>query len=361
MRANAVDGVCETETVHQTFRFHRYHAELLRRKSQEAIHGQAEDGFDDNCPLDGNSLLVKPQSTTDSSNAMSERHNDDNKDISNNQICNAFASIPSSTRSTTNNILENLVNCTIVLDENGNINPAGGSPDKKHHHPTQVDLQTTLLLRNIQNSRIVIQNSLPALHIVNVYHTQIHVHGVVESAIQVTKAIDSHLVIIYPARQLRIHQAIRLNITLGDSTVGNGQPKDDSQSTTKTTTRPSAWDGWNPGSIILEHSKHVTFYVPIGDVNEGSSSHVTNASWMSIIKDFGWLRTSAPSPNYSVQGIDASASQKMIVHCQQVQGIEDIESCSQATNSAVSASNLNILSTTSHDNDEDDHYDDDEL
>jgi hypothetical protein len=67
---------------------------------------------------------------------------------------------------------------------------------------------------------------------------------------------------------------------------------------------------------------------------------------MSVIKDFGWLRTSAPSPNFSIQGIAAAVSHQVSY---------------QETDSSAAASNLKALPTTSRYSDEDDDDDDDEL
>jgi hypothetical protein len=337
------DDVCET--VSQEFRFHRYHTERLRRKNQEASNEQGGFGFNNSCLVDGNFLGVNPQITTGTF-ANSEALNETNKDISEHRIRNCFASLPLSPHRPTN-VLENLINCTVVVDENGNIKSAEGSPETKYQSRVQVDLGTTLLLRNIQNSCIVIQNSLPALHIDNVHYTQIYVQRAVESTIHVTKAIDSDLVVLCPARQLRIHRAIRLQVTIGDHVGGEDQPKDNAQSPAGATTVRSSTHGWNSGSIILEHSKHVTFIVPTEAVQEGSSFPLfVNSLWMSVIKDFGWLRTSAPSPNFSIQGIAAAVSHQVSY---------------QETDSSATASNLKALPTTSRYSDEDDDDDDDEL
>jgi hypothetical protein len=132
--------------------------------------------------------------------------------------------------------------------------------------------------------------SLPALHIVNVAHTQIDVQVPVATAVHVTKAVDSHLCLPHAAQQLRIHQASRLQVTLR---------QDDADGTT-----------WNKGSIILEHSKHVTFCVPSVMPAKGADSEASSpleaASeqyWISVIKDFGWLRAGIPSPNFVIQTI----------------------------------------------------------
>jgi hypothetical protein len=333
MTKNAVNDV--SEPVSQTFRFHRYHAELLRRKNLELRNEQVGDCCNDKGLVNRNILVV-------------------NEDMSKNHLRNAFALLSTTPSGVKTNILENLINCMIVVDEDGNINRVGGSSHKMDHcFPLHVDLEMTLLLRNIQNSRIEIRNHLPALHIVNVHHTQIHVQSVVESAIHVTKAIDSDLFIKYPARQLRIHQAIRLQVTLGQ------QPEDNQQSPAAGTTTRSTSVGWNPGSIILEHSKHATFYVPAGAIREGSSFPLpTNSVWMSIIKDFGWLRTSVPSPNFSIQGIAATDLQHVDLPRQQAQ---HLESDTHTTNTSVSESELNVLPTSKRVSDEDNHDEDDEL
>jgi hypothetical protein len=58
--------------------------------------------------------------------------------------------------------------------------------------------------------------------------------------------------------------------------------------------------GWNPGAVILENASNVTFSVP-------PSSNQNNVWSQKIVKDFGWLRSGVPSPNFEINQCDATA------------------------------------------------------
>ena len=122
-----------------------------------------------------------------------------------------------------------------------------------------------------------------------------------------------------PAHQLRIHHSIGLRIEMM-ITKKTTMKKNSSLVVTPTPT-------WKPGTIILEKSKDVTFFVPIMLLHENDKNNFgevfiteqqqqqlvsqnTKSYWYQVIvKDFQWLRKGIPSPNFQVEvGIDNDCS-----------------------------------------------------
>ncbi|KAG7366749.1 hypothetical protein IV203_029419 [Nitzschia inconspicua] len=275
-----------------SFQFHRYRAELAKRQrhSHQQLCGDELDSV--HSPLHRKNVVKDGDASTSALSSTSDG-----------------ASPPSTLSISTSqnvNILENVSNSEIFVHANGNVgarsmtstSQGSNSSAVSSFEPKTLDIQSTLLLRNLQFCHINIRSddsnppSLPALHMDNVHHTSIHVQWRIATTIHVTKAVDSQLKLKYAAQQLRIHQAGRLQVVLEGNDNGNISAE------------------WNKGSIILEHSKHVNFVVPSGievtasgdmSSNELDFAVAADQYWRSVIKDFGWLRAGSVSPNFTIQ------------------------------------------------------------
>ncbi|KAG7352688.1 hypothetical protein IV203_008736 [Nitzschia inconspicua] len=280
-----------------SFQFHRYRAELAKRQQRHCQQQFSGDELDSvHSPLHRKNVVKDGDASTSALSSTSDG-----------------ASSPSTLSISTSqnvNILENISNSEIFVHANGNVearsmtstSQGSNSSTVNSFEPKTLDIQSTLLLRNLQFCHIIIWSdennppSLPALHMDNVHHTSIHVQWRIATTIHVTKAVDSQLKLKYAAQQLRIHQAGRLQVVLERNDNGNTSPE------------------WNKGSIILEHSKHVNFAVPSGievttsgdmSSNELDLATAADQYWRSVIKDFGWLRAGSVSPNFTIQFISS--------------------------------------------------------
>mmetsp|Transcript_19514 Transcript_19514/g.36390 ORF Transcript_19514/g.36390 Transcript_19514/m.36390 type:complete len:178 (-) Transcript_19514:16-549(-) len=173
---------------------------------------------------------------------------------------------------------------------------------------------------------------LPALHIVGLHKSHVEVMGRVSTAIHVTDGEEqSSLTIVHPAQQLRIHHvsdfSVHLNIRLP-------------------TTDPC--DQWKPGSIILEHSEKVVFLVPSSSVSKDYWSQV-------LIKDFQWLRTGIPSPNFEIQVVTPAIEIE-----RNVEGPQALPVQARHTSTAVQATMTMDENITDQDKSEDDEDDDED-
>jgi predicted nucleic acid-binding Zn-ribbon protein len=260
------------------FRFHRYRAELARHQQKQPRQDE-----------DGNSIKA---------NADTEHRNIDETGEMALSKSEQAPKLTDSTSTGGSSCIENMSHVTIVIAQDGavHVEPkkatgvrptmSTGTPEKcssqdtATKRPEKVDVETALLIRNLDHCEVTIHAALPTLHILDISYTAIHVLGTVASSVHLTKAFQqSSLCLKHVAQQLRMHQVLQFTVYLALPNTLN---------TTKT---------WNKGSIILEDSKQVTFVVP----SEDEDPSTTLQDWQqNIVKDFGWLRAGLPSPNFTV-------------------------------------------------------------
>lgn len=162
--------------------------------------------------------------------------------------------------------LQDLDGIDVLVDSAGGVQMhqrgdlSGGDYNEKEEIAMLPTCFSTLILRNLQDCTISLEALYKSLHMVAVNGSCVRVAQAVEGPIHVTQCHTSELHI--SCQQLRLHDSTDLTVRL-----------------------PVA-----PAGIILEDCRHIVFEC---EDNEK----------LLDIKDFGWLRSGIPSPNFSVQTI----------------------------------------------------------
>jgi len=145
----------------------------------------------------------------------------------------------------------------VQMYERGELN-RGDSNDKEIRMlPTNV---STLILRNLRNCNVSLEGLYKSLHMVSVNGSCVRVAKAIGGPVHLTQCHTSELHL--SCQQLRLHESTDLTVRLSVA----------------------------PAGIILEDSNLIVF-----QCNENEM--------LLDIKDFDWLRSGIPSPNFSVQTI----------------------------------------------------------
>ena len=159
--------------------------------------------------------------------------------------------------------LQNLKDMDIVVDSSGSV-----QLEKQTCEPSRVETESftfssnssNMILRNLQNCSVLLQGSYKSVHMTNIHDSRIRVAKAIEGPAHVTQC---HASMIYlSCQQLRLHESSELTVRLPVAPIG----------------------------IILEDSNSVVFQY------NGSESVLD-------IKDFAWLRSGTPSPNFSIETV----------------------------------------------------------
>lgn len=159
--------------------------------------------------------------------------------------------------------LQNLEDMDIVVDSSGR-----AQLKKRTCEPCRVEIETftfpsntsNIILRNLRNCIVSLQGSYKSVHMTNIRDSSLRVTKTIDGPTHVTQCHASmfHL----SCQQLRLHESTDLTLRLPVAPVG----------------------------IILEDCNSVVFQC--------------NASESDLdIKDFAWLRSGTPSPNFTVEAV----------------------------------------------------------
>jgi Tubulin binding cofactor C len=259
----------KTKNVHRDqFLFRRYRVELARRRRRNR------------------QMMEATTAAADGATA-----NDIGRRMNNSSLKTAMAAGPftssveaSNSQSVTlQSCLKDLFNVQIMVGASGNVTVQSQQQDQTPSAiPLTIRAGTPLHLWNLTGCHVTVQlQPLPALYLIGLTETTVIVSSSVASAVHITDCHKSVLQMVHVAQQMRIHKSNQLSINLS-------QP-------------------WTQGAIIMEDSKQLEFQVQVSttdssDEAEEEEEDKSNNAYHHLldVKDFNWLRTGIPSPNFTV-------------------------------------------------------------